>query len=246
MGRRRVQCALASLVLVLGPATVSLAKHARARPQGQADVATLSNLRTLSRWAYPQVAADAHRAPSEHARVVGRLHFLTSDGRAEIYLALRSYAAGGRGWILVELPGRPNGRRGWIPAEALGELHVTRSFLRVNRATLRATLFRGGRRLWSAPVGVGRPGLPTPGGHFYVTEKLRAIGGPFYGPRALATSAYAPTLTEWPGGGVVGIHGTDAPQLIPGRPSHGCIRLRNVDIERLWPLVEIGTPIEIV
>ena len=246
MGRRRVQCALASLALVLGPATVSLAKHARARPQGQADVATLSNLRTLSRWAYPQVAADAHRAPSEHARVVGRLHFLTSDGRAEIYLALRSYAAGGRGWILVELPGRPNGRRGWIPAEALGELHVTRSYLRINRATLRATLFRGGRRVWTAPVGIGRPGLPTPKGHFYITEKLGAIGGPFYGPRALATSAYAPTLTEWPGGGVVGIHGTDAPQLIPGRPSHGCIRLRNADIERLWPLVEIGTPIEIV
>ena len=36
------------------------------------------------------------------------------------------------------------------------------------------------------------------------------------------------------------------PQLIPGRPSHGCVRLRNADITRLWPLVEVGTPIEIV
>ena len=93
---------------------------------------------------------------------------------------------------------------------------------------------------------MGRPDLPTPAGHFYVTEKLRAIGGPFYGPYALATSAYAPMLTDWPGGGVVGIHGTDEPQLIPGRPSHGCIRVRNSDIARLWPLVKVGTPIEVV
>jgi len=79
-----------------------------------------------------------------------------------------------------------------------------------------------------------------------VTEKLTAIGGPFYGPYALGTSAYAPTLSEWPGGGEVGIHGTDEPTLIPGRPSHGCVRLRNTDISRLWPLISVGTPIEIV
>jgi lipoprotein-anchoring transpeptidase ErfK/SrfK len=45
---------------------------------------------------------------------------------------------------------------------------------------------------------------------------------------------------------VIGIHGTDEPQLIPGRPSHGCIRLRNADVARLWQLIEVGTPIEIV
>lgn len=230
------------LLAVVGCLAGSPATAARTHRSG----ATLSNLHTLSRWAYPQASAEARRTPAQRSRVVGRLHFLTSDGRAEIYVALRSYSSGGRSWILVELPGRPNGRRGWVPAEALGELHVIRSYLRVNRRTLRATLFRDGRRIWSAPVGVGRPSLPTPAGRFYVTEKLGAIGGSFYGPRALATSAYAPTLTDWPGGGVVGIHGTDAPQLIPGRPSHGCVRLRNADIERLWPLVEVGTPIEIV
>ena len=45
---------------------------------------------------------------------------------------------------------------------------------------------------------------------------------------------------------MVGIHGTDEPQLVPGRPSHGCIRMRNGDITRLWRMVEVGTPIEIV
>jgi lipoprotein-anchoring transpeptidase ErfK/SrfK len=149
-------------------------------------------------------------------------------------------------WILVPIPGRPNGLTGWVTAGALGEMHVTREYLRVSRETLRATLYRHARPIWSAPVGVGSPSLPTPAGHFYVTEKLLATGDPVYGPYALGTSAYAPTLGEWPGGGVVGIHGTDEPQLIPGRPSHGCIRLRNADITRLWQIIQVGTPIEIV
>ena len=42
-----------------------------------------------------------------------------------------------------------------------------------------------------------------------------------------------------------GIHGTNEPQLIPGRPSHGCIRLRDADVARLWALIGLGTPIRI-
>jgi hypothetical protein len=234
--------------LLCGPA-ISAASGSATSGTGEAAgavVATLSNLKTLSRWAYPQAAAAAHQFPSTHSRVVGHLRFLTVDGQAEVYLALRLYTVGRMTWILVPIPGRPNGVTGWVPASALGELHVTHEYLLVDREAFRATLYRDGRPIWSAPVGVGRPSLPTPAGHFYVTEKLTAIGGPVYGPYALGTSAYAPTLSEWPGGGVVGIHGTDEPQLIPGRPSHGCIRMRNADIVRLWQLIQVGTPIEIV
>lgn len=209
-------------------------------------IATLSNLKTLSRWAYPQAGAAARQFPSPHARIVGYLHFLTPDGQAEVYLALRSYTVGSKTWVEVPIPGRPNGRTGWVPAGALGEMHVTHEYLRVDRERLKITLFRSGQPIWSAPVGVGRPSLPTPAGHFYIREKLQAIGGPVYGPYAFGTSAYAPTLSEWPGGGVVGIHGTDEPQLIPGYPSHGCIRLRNADIVQLYRMVEVGTPLEIV
>jgi L,D-transpeptidase catalytic domain len=209
-------------------------------------LATLSNLKTLSRWAYPQAAAAAREFPSPHAPVVGHLHFLTLDGQAEVYLALRSYTIGAHTWIEVPIPGRPNGKKGWVPAGALGEMHVTHEYLKVNREALKITLFRDGRAIWSAPVGVGRPSLPTPTGHFYITEKLQAIGGPVYGPFAFGTSAYAPTLSEWPGGGVVGIHGTNEPELIPGYPSHGCIRLRDADIVQLYGMVEVGTPLEII
>lgn len=218
-----------------------------ARPAASVgQTATLSNLRSLSRWAYAQSPAPVRAQPSAGARVLGRLRFLTADGQAQPYLALRSFTAGSVQWDRLSIPGRPNGLAGWVRATALGALHITHEHLRINRELLRATLFRDARAIWDAPVGVGRPSLPTPAGRFFVTEKLTALGGPFYGPFAIGTSAFAPTLTEWPGGGVIGIHGTDQPQLIPGRPSHGCIRLRNADIVRLWPLIEVGTPIEIV
>lgn len=239
--------AAAALVLALAaPAGAAGTGGASRAGVTTAVVATLSNLKTVTRWGYPQAAAAARQSPSTHSRVVGHLHFLTPDGQAEVYLALRSSTLAGARWIEVPLPGRPNGRTGWVPAWTLGELHVLHDYVRVDRETLNITLFRDGRPIFSAPVGVGRPSLPTPAGHFYITEKLLAIGGPFYGPFALGTSAYAPTLSEWPGGGVVGIHGTDEPQLIPGYPSHGCIRLRNGDIARLYRMVEVGTPIEII
>jgi L,D-transpeptidase catalytic domain len=206
----------------------------------------LSNLTTLTHWAFPQQAALARRSPSTSSRGVGRLSFLTADGQADVYLELRAVTVHSRKWVLVPLPGRTNGVEGWVPASALGEAHTTHEHIRVDRASLRLTLYRADTAIWSAPVGVGRPALPTPAGHFYVTEKLISTEPVVYGPYALGTSAYAPTLSEWPGGGVVGIHGTDEPWLIPGRPSHGCIRLRNADITRLWQLVQVGTPIEIV
>ncbi|MGZ5310042.1 MAG: L,D-transpeptidase, partial [Solirubrobacterales bacterium] len=66
-------------------------------------------------------------------------------------------------------------------------------------------------------------------------------GGP-YGPLAFGTSAYS-RLSDWPGGGVIGIHGTNQPELIPGRPSHGCIRVLNPALRRLARLMPIGTPV---
>ncbi len=41
----------------------------------------------------------------------------------------------------------------------------------------------------------------------------------------------------------MGIHGTNQPELIPGRPSHGCVRVPNPKINKLAKLMPIGTPI---
>lgn len=246
--RRSLIASVASGALLLAP----VASHAEGPPIADglgtsgSPVVLLSNLHTLSRWAYPQASTAIHERPSASSRVVAHTRFLTAEGQAEVYMALRATTVGEVRWILLSVPGRPNGLVGWVPASALSELEVVRDYLRVDRARFRAALYRDGHAIWSAPVGVGRPNAPTPAGHFYVTEKLTTEGDTAYGPYAIGTSAYSPTLGEWPGGGVVGIHGTNEPQLIPGRPSHGCIRLRNRDVTQLWRLIGLGTPIEVV
>ena len=206
----------------------------------------LSDERTLSRWAHPVMRSKVRVEPKSDARSITRLRFDTEDGLPEVYLALRRYTdADGRQWIELRLPMRPNGKTGWVRREALGELHRVRTFLRIDRRRLRATLYRRGKRIWSQPVGVGKPGTETPSGRFYVRERLRVRSrGSLYGPLAFGTSAYS-KLSDWPGGGVVGIHGTNQPHLIPGRPSHGCVRVRNRPIKRLGRLMPIGTPVRI-
>jgi hypothetical protein len=208
--------------------------------------AALSNERTRTRWGRALERAPARRRPRTGARAVTRLHYDTEDGFAEVYLVLARYTdSKGRQWLKVRLPMRPNGRTGWVPRQALGRLHTVTTFLRIDRHRLRATLYRNGRRVWQAPVGIGKPGTETPGGRFYIRERLTVRSrGSLYGPLAFGTSAYS-KLSDWPGGGVVGIHGTNQPGLIPGRPSHGCVRVRNGDIMRLGRLMPIGTPVRI-
>jgi hypothetical protein len=244
---------LAAVVLVwiaLASASAAAARAAAPVPETAASPGTptaLSDQRTLSRWASTNLPMTARLTPSRRARAITRLRFNTEDGVPEVYLALQSQLdRDGNEWVEVSLPMRPNGRKGWVPREALGEWHVVRTRLVIDRRRLRATLFRSGRAVFRTRVGVGKPSTPTPAGRFYVRERLRGYAiGTIYGPVALGTSAYSEKLTDWPGGAVVGIHGTNQPGLIPGRPSHGCVRMRNRAILRLAQLMPVGTPIEI-
>lgn len=224
------------------------ARAARAPSQAALHPAALTELsdeRTLSRWANPEAEVTVRRHPAAGARRVGRLRFDTEDGVSEVYLALREYKdPSGLVWVEVRLPARPNGQKGWVPRAALGEFHVVRSVLMINRRTLRAKLMRRGKVIWRARVGVGKPSTPTPAGRFYVRERLIPPAGTIYGKLAFGLSAYA-SVSEWPGGGVVGLHGTNEPARIPGRPSAGCIRVRPDDLRRLGRLLAIGTPVRI-
>jgi lipoprotein-anchoring transpeptidase ErfK/SrfK len=115
----------------------------------------------------------------------------------------------------------------------------------VDLAAQQVELMDRGRRVFRAPVGVGTAAAPTPAGEFYVRNKLTRYSSAFYGPIAFGTSARSETLTDWPGGGFIGIHGTNAPERLPGQVSHGCIRLRNDDIRALARLMPVGTPVSI-
>ena len=206
----------------------------------------LSNERTLNKWAYVRFPAFIRARPSLRSPAVGRLRLETEDGFPEVYVLLRSRAYNRTSrWIEVRLPGRPNGRTGWVPERALGTPQVSRWALRIDRARLRATLYRRGRPIWTAAVGVGAAASPTPAGRYWIRELIRAPKGTIYGPYAFGTSAYS-DLSDWPGGGVVGIHGTNEPWLVPGRPSHGCVRMHNADIVFLASRLPVGSPVVIV
>jgi L,D-transpeptidase catalytic domain len=206
----------------------------------------LSNERTLTRWAHPLDRWAIRRKPAQGSPRVGRVRLFTEDGYPEVYLALRSRrAADGRLWVQVRIPARPNGQKGWVRRAALGPLVAVETALTIDKRRSTATLRRAGRRVWRARIGHGAPGTATPSGRFYIRERIRNLGGdPLYGPWAFGTSAYS-SLSDWPGGGVVGIHGTNQPWLIPGRPSHGCVRVRNRAIERLARLMLVGTPVRV-
>ena len=240
--------AVAALAVAAPPAGASADDPVRP-PDAEHPLGTerLSDDHTLTRWAHPRRRASVRKHPWESEPAFTALRRRTEDGLPEVYVAIRSHVdPEGRVWVKVRLPMRPNGKRGWVPRSALGRLHVVTTRLTVWRASMRAVLRRGGRVIWRSPVGVGAPGSPTPRGNFYVRELLRVPDprGP-YGPFAFGTSAYS-VLSDWPGGGVVGIHGTNAPQLIPGRPSHGCIRVPNRRIRRLARLMPLGTPVQIL
>jgi L,D-transpeptidase-like protein len=204
----------------------------------------LSNESTSTRWAHPTHRAPIRRLPNPHARKIASTHALTEDGFPEVYVVLRGWDdPAGHSWLEVRIPMRPNGRTGWVRHSTFGPLYRVRTLLVVDRAKLRATLYRRGNAIWSAPVGIGKRSTPTPAGHFWIREKFRTHDpNGLYGPAAFGSSDYS-VLSDWPGGGVIGIHGTDEPSLIPGRPSHGCIRLKNPALRRLWRLLPIGTPL---
>jgi L,D-transpeptidase catalytic domain len=196
-----------------------------------------------SRWATVPSPVTALRTPG--GTRVATLAASTPEGTTNLVLVLGSVRRRGVEWVHVRLPVLPNGTTGWVRRSALGGYHFVTTHLVVDLGRLRATLWRGGRVVFSAPVGVGQPQYPTPRGQFYIRDELTGYASSFYGPVAFGTSARSAVLTEWPDGGFVGIHGTDEPGLIPGRVSHGCIRMRNQDILRLARLMTAGTPLTI-
>jgi lipoprotein-anchoring transpeptidase ErfK/SrfK len=183
--------------------------------------------------------------PSAQAQAIAQLDDTTPEGTENIVLIVGRRDGGDGLWLRVRLATLPNSSTGWVPRNALGGSVPVDTHLVVDVDALVARLFRGGRIVFHAPVGVGQPAWPTPKGDFYVRNKLTTYSSPFYGPVAFGTSARSAVLTDWPAGGFIGIHGTDQPELLPGRVSHGCIRMRNSDVLRLAQLMPVGTPITI-
>lgn len=204
----------------------------------------LSGVQFVSHWAPVQRSVVARRAPRRGAPAVAVIGTRTPEGtRNPVAVVAHAQDPDGRPWVRVALAELPNGTTGWIPRSAVGGYQTVDTTLDVNLQRLRLTLLQEGRPILRAPIAVGTAATPTPRGRFYVRDRLTRYRSPTYGPVAFGTSARSPILTDWPAGGFVGIHGTDRPDLVPGRVSHGCIRLRNADILRLARRMPVGTPV---
>lgn len=184
-------------------------------------------------------------APSSDASRIGVLREFRADYRHQVVFALgQTVGDDGRLWYRVLLSRRPNGTTGWVRADGVDLRPVTTTIV-VRRSTRTLEVIRRGRTIFRTTVAVGAPGTETPLGRFYLMTEFRPTDS-FYGTWAFETSAYSPTLTDWPGGGKIGIHGTSAPGLLGLAVSHGCIRVSNAAADRLHALVSPGTALEIV
>ena len=96
------------------------------------------------------------------------------------------------------------------------------------------------------PVAVGAPESPSPVGTFTIVT--RVVNPAYYRPgKVIAPGSTNPVGTRWIGLSEkgFGIHGTDDPKSIGHARSHGCIRLRNQDVEKLFELVRAGDVVEL-
>jgi L,D-transpeptidase catalytic domain len=200
----------------------------------------------IAHWAVLMRPAIVRTKPGLASRVITKLPTGTTDGTQNDVLVLsRTDISPRQSWYRVRLPILPNNTIGYVQTRDLSPLYSVNTHLYINRSALTATLKRNGKVVFKTRVGVGKSYWPTPRGEFYVRDKLTNFGNPFYGPVAFGISARSAVLTDWPGGGYVGIHGTNQPNLIPGYISHGCIRLRNAAILALARLMKVGSPVSI-
>jgi lipoprotein-anchoring transpeptidase ErfK/SrfK len=186
---------------------------------------------------------EARTEPNSAAEVVATLQHPTPRGGPLVFQAL---GLPENGWIEVQLPVRPNGTTGWIPA---GQVELSRNPYRIDIDLTEFTLVvsKHGDPVVAASIGVGDTDTPTPIGDFYLIELLRPPDpdGP-YGSYAYGLSGYSEVLDQFAGGdGVIGIHGTNQPDLLNQQVSHGCIRLENAVIEELAEFLPLGTPVSI-
>jgi len=211
-----------------------------------ATLSPLASVRVVGSGPISWGKVAVHTAPRRSAPVVTTFSQFRPDFHPRTVMALdeRLDAAGTPTWYRISVPGRPNGRTGWIPAAA-ADLRPVDRWLVVYRGSRKFELYVDGRLRRTGPVAVGARGMETPIGLFYVQSRFVPKQYPILGAFAFETSGYS-KLSDWPGGGVVGVHGTNMPWLIGQAVSHGCIRMRNADIIALRKLVRVGTPVKVV
>ncbi len=130
-------------------------------------------------------------------------------------------------------------------AEAVAEEPTRR--LVVSIPDRKIALIEDGRVVKIYPIAVGKKSTPSPSGDFHIASCV--VKPTWYHPgKVVGPGPANPLGTRWMGLGYkgYGIHGTNMPNSVGKAASHGCIRMRNHDVEELFELVQVGDPVELV
>jgi lipoprotein-anchoring transpeptidase ErfK/SrfK len=123
----------------------------------------------------------------------------------------------------------------------------------VHLSQFRVFLIRDGKRIFSAPIAIGMPGHATPTGTYEIIAKIKnPTWVPPNSPWAAGLEPIPPGVdnplgTRWIGTSApnIGFHATPADSSVGHAASHGCMRMHRADVERLYDLVRVGTPVDI-
>ncbi len=195
--------------------------------------------------------------------VVGEIEEHTLSGKETLLDVARFYGLGYNQLILAN-PGvdpwvPPAGRKIVLPRMYVLPVENL-SGLIVNLPEMRLYYYRveGGKKVvYTAPIGIGTEGKLTPEGLYLVYRKKEK---PYWHvPESIREEdpTLPPVVPPGPDNplgefalylsrGAYAIHGTNKPWGIGRRVSHGCIRLYPEDIQVLYPLVPVGTPVKVL
>ena len=226
--------------------------------QGHGVEAVVPLRATVSDTALARTAANVALVldqPARPARVVAtasRLHVVPErTGVAVDQAALRTELAA----TLL----RPATRTLTVPVHAVAPRWTAATlsrrypaFILIDRETFTLRLFRGLKLAKTYPIAVGQAGLETPAGLYRINNKQ--INPSWHVPNSLWAGSLAghiippgpadPIKARWMGfWNGAGIHGTDQTWSIGHAVSHGCVRMTIADVEQLYALVPMGTPI---
>ena len=205
--------------------------------------------------------ASGRAAEASSGDMIGALRQIVTAYEDTLLDLAREYGLG-----YVEMVAANPGVDPWVPGESTPVIlptahilpHAERQGLVVNLAEHRLYYFGApDTEPATFPLGVGKEGWSTPLGRTEIVRKK--VGPTWYPPDSIR--AEKPSLPKaippgpnnplgshalyfgWPS---YLVHGTNRPWGIGRQVSHGCIRLYPEDIARLFELVPVGTPVQVI
>jgi L,D-transpeptidase ErfK/SrfK len=128
-------------------------------------------------------------------------------------------------------------------------LNVVQPRILVDLSDRKVYIYQAGQLKTSYTIAVGKDGWETPTGQFTVTQmKTNPVWRHPITKEVFSVGKENPLGTRWIGFWVdgehqIGFHGTNQPNLVGQAVSHGCLRMRNADIEALFRQVSLGTSV---